>query len=80
MMFLYAVGAIASPYLASVLIEGFGSAAMFVMIALAHVLLVIFGLVRMRARPAPQTRTPYTDEPRTSFQIGRLLGWLRDRP
>ena len=79
MMFLYAVGAIASPYLASVLIEGFGSGAMFVMIAVAHVLLVIFGLVRMRARPAPEVRTVYSYEPRTSFQIGRLMGWQRDR-
>lgn len=79
MMFLYAVGAIASPYLAAVLIANFGSGAMFAMIAVAHVLLVIFGVIRMNARPAPATRTPYTDEPRTSFQIGRLIGWIRDR-
>ena len=79
MMFLYAVGAIASPYLASVLIDGYGPGAMFAMIALAHVGLVVFGLVRMNVRPAPVARTAYTDEPRTSFQIGRLLGWLRDR-
>ncbi len=79
MMFLYAVGAIASPYLAAVLIANFGPGAMFAMIAVAHVLLVIFGVIRMNARPAPATRTPYTDEPRTSFQIGRLIGWIRDR-
>jgi hypothetical protein len=36
-------------------------------------------LVRMRARPAPEVRTVYSYEPRTSFQIGRLMGWLRDR-
>ena len=79
MMFLYAVGAIASPYLAAVLIAGYGAGAMYVMIGVAHVLLVIFGIVRMNARPAPETRTAYTDEPRTSFQIGRLIGWVRDR-
>ncbi|MDP2084133.1 MAG: MFS transporter, partial [Gemmobacter sp.] len=73
LMFLYAVGAIASPLIASVLIEGFGPAGMFVFIAIAHVLLVLFGIIRMRARPAPGTRTAYTYEPRTSFLIGRLL-------
>jgi hypothetical protein len=73
LMFLYAVGAIASPLIASVLIEGFGPAGMFGFIALSHVLLVVFGLVRMRARPTPDTRTAYTYEPRTSFLIGRLL-------
>ena len=79
LMFLYAVGAIASPYVASVLIEGFGPAAMFVMIAVAHILLIGFGLARMGARPSPGNITAYTDEPRTSFLTGRLLGWLRER-
>ncbi len=79
LMFLYAVGAIASPYVASVLIETFGSAAMFVMIAAAHVLLIGFGLARMGVRPSPGNITAYTYEPRTSFLIGRLLGWMRDR-
>lgn len=78
LMFLYAVGAIASPWIASVVIEGFGPAAMFVMIAMAHVGLIVFGLARMRARPAEQ-RTAYTYEPRTSFLIGRLLGRERER-
>jgi MFS family permease len=78
LMFLYAVGAIASPIMASVVIEAFGPSAMFVMIALAHLLLIGFGLVRMRSRPAPLDRTSYTYEPRTSFLIGRLLGRSRD--
>src|SRR5690606_934883 len=73
LMFLYAVGAIASPLLASALIEAYGPSAMFAFIALAHVALVAFGLVRMRARPAPADRTPYVYTPRTSFLIGRLL-------
>lgn len=73
LMFLYAVGAIASPIIASVLIERFGPPGMFAFIAVAHVVLVVFGIIRMRARPAPDTRTAYTYEPRTSFLIGRLL-------
>jgi MFS family permease len=73
LMFLYAVGAIASPIIASVLIDGFGPPGMFAFIAVAHVVLVVFGIIRMRARPAPDTRTAYTYEPRTSFLIGRLL-------
>ena len=73
-MFLYALGATASPFIASVLISAFGPPAMFLLIALAHVALVVFGLIRMRARPAPGSRTAYQYIPRTSFVIGRLLG------
>jgi MFS family permease len=79
LMFLYAVGAIASPFLASVVIDGFGPAAMFWMIALAHVFLIVFGIARMQARPSPDERTAYTYEPRTSFWVGRLLGRGRDK-
>ncbi|NUB46294.1 MFS transporter [Fertoebacter nigrum] len=79
LMFLYAVGAIASPIVTSLLIWGFGPAAMFLMIALACLLLILFGITRMRARPAPADRTAYTYEPRTSFLIGRLLRRGRDR-
>jgi MFS family permease len=79
LMFLYAVGAIASPLAASVVIEHFGASAMFVMIALAHVFLILFGIARMGARPAPEDKTAYTYEPRTSFWVGRLLGKGRER-
>jgi MFS family permease len=79
LMFLYAVGAIASPWIASVLIAGYGPSAMFLMIAVAHLLLIGFGILRARARPAPDDRTKYTYEPRTSFLIGRLLGRGRDK-
>jgi MFS family permease len=80
LMFLYAVGAIASPVIASVLIGWFGPPGMFSFIAVAHVVLVIFGLVRMRARPAPSARTSYTYVPRTSFMIGKLLRRDKDAP
>jgi MFS family permease len=73
LLFLYAVGAIASPLIASVLIAQIGPEAMFGFIALSHVALVVFGLFRMRVRPGPKARTSYTYEPRTSFLIGRLL-------
>ena len=76
LMFLYAVGAIASPYVASLVIEHFGPEAMFVMIGIAHAGLIVFGFARMRVRPS-KPRTAYTYEPRTSFLIGRLL--KRDR-
>lgn len=78
LMFLYATGAIASPVIASLLIAVYGAPAMFVFIALSHVALLAFGLLRMRARPSPEERTAYIYTPRTSFQIGRLLGRGRD--
>lgn len=73
LLFLYAVGAIASPLIASVLIAQLGPEAMFGFLAISHVALVVFGLIRMRIRPGPSARTAYTYEPRTSFLIGRLL-------
>lgn len=79
LMFLFALGAIGAPYLSSQLIDRYGPPAMFVMIAVAHILLVIYGLTRMRARPSPKSRTAYIYAPRTSFLIGRLLGKQRDR-
>jgi MFS family permease len=73
LMFLYAIGAIASPLVASTLIAQFGPASMFVFIATIHLGLLGFGALRMRARPAPADRTRYVYTPRTSFLIGRLL-------
>jgi len=79
LMFFFAIGAIASPLLASTLIDGFGPPAMFMMIAVGHVGLAVFGITRMYARPTTMTRTPYIWTPRTSFIIGRLTGRSRDR-
>ncbi|MCV2871284.1 MFS transporter [Defluviimonas sp. WL0050] len=73
LMFLYALGAIASPLVASSLIAWFGPASMFVFIATIHLGLLVFGALRMRARPTPSDRTRYVYTPRTSFLIGRLL-------
>lgn len=79
LMFWFASGAIFAPYAASVLIESYGPAALFAMISIGHALLVVFGLVRMRARPAQTDRTPYIYAPRTSFTIGRLLRKERNK-
>ena len=79
LMFFYALGAIAAPYTSSGLIAAFGPAALFIMISVAHLLLVVFGLARMRVREAPEDKTPYVYAPRTTFLIGRLLSRSRDR-
>ncbi len=78
LMFLYAVGAIASPWVVSVLIETYGPGAMFVFVSLAHVVLIVFSLVRMQSRET-RTRTQYVYAPRTTFLIGRLLGRSREK-
>ena len=49
------------------------------MIGLPLLLLIVFGLLRMRARPTQSERTSYIYAPRTSFIIGRLLGRSRDK-
>ncbi|TNF57864.1 MAG: MFS transporter [Rhodobacteraceae bacterium] len=79
LMFFFAVGAIAAPWLASILIEAHGPPALFALIALAHLVLVVFGVIRMRMRPSPGSRTLYVWSPRTSFLIGRLTGRERRR-
>ncbi len=79
LMFIYALGAIASPWAVSALIDAFGPPAMFAFVSAAHVLLIAFGLIRMRSREA-ERRTSYVYAPRTSFLIGRLLKKSRQKP
>ncbi|MEL6463504.1 MAG: MFS transporter [Pseudomonadota bacterium] len=79
LMFYFALGAIAAPFTASVLIDAFGPPALFAMIAAGHGALIVFGLARMRARATPETRTRYVYAPRTSFLVGRLTGRGRDQ-
>ena len=78
LMFFYAVGAIAAPLLASSLIELFGPGALFTFVAFGHFGLIIFGLLRMRVRSAPEERTRYVYAPRTSFTIGKMLKRARE--
>lgn len=73
LMFLYGIGAIFSPLIASGLIEKFGPSALFVYITFAHVFLLTFGLFRMNIGKIQIRRTKYTYIPRTSFTIGRLI-------
>ncbi|GAB5445248.1 MAG: MFS transporter [Gymnodinialimonas sp.] len=73
LMFFYASGAIVAPLLTSQLIEAFGPAALFMFISLAHMGLVVFGLVRMRRRASLEERKPYVWIPRTSFTVGRIF-------
>ena len=79
LMFYYAVGAIASPLIASWLIAGYGPFALFYFLALGHVVLVGFGLIRMTARPTVEAKTSYVYTPRTSFALGRLWKSARER-
>lgn len=73
LIFLYGVGAISSPLITSSLIDRFGPAALFVFIALAHIILLAFSVLRMWKRPTRDVRTRYASIPRTSFTIGKLL-------
>jgi MFS family permease len=78
LMFLYAIGAIASPYIVSKLIEAYGPSAMFALVSMAHLILIVFSLIRMRVRETT-SRTNYVYAPRTSFLIGRLLRKSREK-
>ncbi len=73
LIFLYGIGAIASPLLTSSLVDRFGAPALFVFIAIAHALLLAFSVVRMSARPTVADRTHYTYIPRTTYIIDKLL-------
>ena len=77
LMFFFAVGAIASPFVASILLDRFGPDALFVFVAFGHVILVAFGFQRMRVRPSARRKTVYVYTPRTTFQVGRLFGQRR---
>jgi MFS family permease len=73
LMFIYGIGAIASPLFSSYLMQKGGPAMLFVMIACAHLGLAVFGFYRMMAGPKAVARRPYRYLPRTSFILGRLL-------
>ena len=72
LLFYFALGAIVSPLLVSLLVAEFGTHAMFVFIAAAHVGLCVFGLIRMASRPTV-TKSAYTYMPRTTFILGRMF-------
>jgi MFS family permease len=51
MLFIYCVGAIVSPSLASLLMRQFGPAALFVQASLVHAIMAVFALWRLLADP-----------------------------
>ena len=79
LLFFFGVGAIISPYFISVLIELFGSLSMFAFIAVVHVILIAFAIIRSRIGNEPDRKTDYVFAPRTSLAIGGLLRKHRKR-
>ena len=78
LLFYYAIGAIASPIVAAMLIQKFGAGAFFAFIAAAHFLLAVIGGLRMLLGDIAVSKTSYIYSPRTSFMVGRLTKILRD--
>ncbi len=73
LMFMYGVGAIASPLGASLIMERSGAEMLFVFIAIAHLILAVFGFIRMFSGRETAMKAPYRYLPRTSFTLARLL-------
>ena len=73
LMFLYAVGAIESPLVAATLIEVHGASSLFIYIAAAHVILILFSFWRMTRRAISTTKTAHVYVPRTTFTIARFF-------
>lgn len=73
LMFIYGVGAIASPLFSSYLMTIGGPSMLFVMIGFAHVSLALFGVYRMIAGTSVEQKRPYRYLPRTTFMLARLL-------
>ena len=73
LIFIYGLGSILSPSLASGMIDLFGPASLFVFLSLVHICLSVIGGIRMMARPSVTEKTPYMYLPRTSLIFGRFL-------
>jgi MFS family permease len=58
LLFLYCVGAIIAPTLASLLMREFGAAALFVQSAFVHCVIVVFALWRVKTDPLTPAATP----------------------
>ena len=78
LLFYFAIGAIASPIVAALLIENFGPTSFFIFIGSAHLILAGFGGIRLLFGAHAIAKTPYIYAPRTSFLLGRLTKRLRD--
>ena len=72
LIFLFSAGAITSPIMAGFLIESFNPGAMFLFVALIHLILIGYSFWRMGIRPALSVSS-YRYVPRTSLFIGFIL-------
>ncbi|NVK31413.1 MAG: MFS transporter [Gammaproteobacteria bacterium] len=69
----YTLGAIVSPLTAGQVMQVLGTGALFGYIACAHVLLVLIGLLRMRARPSAERKMPFEPLPKTSWFVSKFM-------
>lgn len=69
----FALGAVFAPVVAAELVNLAGADALWSFIALAHIFLIVFGLLRLRRAAPPTERASYRYAPRSSLLLGRLL-------
>lgn len=69
----FSLGAVVSPLAAARLIDLFGARGLFIFIAAAHLVLIVFTIYRVLQRPAIERVTPYRYLPRTSMVLARLI-------
>ena len=80
LIFLFGIGAIISPVIASYIIEHFGPLSMFTYFAAMHLLLLGYTGYRALIRPLNVPLRPYIYIPRTSLFIAKTIKNLRRRP
>ncbi|NIA70843.1 MFS transporter [Pelagibius litoralis] len=73
LIFFFSLGAIVSPAISAWLIALAGANALFLFMAVTHLLLVAFTLYRMTRRRGAEPREPYRYLPRTSMILGRMF-------
>ncbi|MEM7240167.1 MAG: MFS transporter, partial [Pseudomonadota bacterium] len=73
LVFFFSVGAVISPIVSAQLIDNYGPDALFMFIASAHLVLIVFALYRMTRRETVEPVTPYSYIPRTSMVLGRMF-------
>ncbi|MGB2486167.1 MAG: MFS transporter [Candidatus Puniceispirillaceae bacterium] len=80
LIFLFGIGAIVSPVIASYIIEHFGPLSMFTYFAAMHLFLLGYTGYRALIRPLNVPLRPYIYIPRTSLFIAKTIKNLRRRP
>ena len=80
LIFLFGIGAIISPVIASFIIEHFGPLSMFTYFAAMHLLLLSYTAYRALIRPLNIPLRPYIYIPRTSLFIAKTIKSLRRGP